>query len=116
MTRKFLERRDYRKIIKCEKNGGENVTHSSGITLFGRGLERFFFSGKRRGKEAVYSDGGRLYSAVGIGRRKKQKFEVSEARGFVKRRRTDYRGEMKRAASLRTSSMCPSHHPLSTIR
>lgn len=39
---------------------------------------------------------------------KKQKFEVSEARGFVKRKRTDYRGEMKRPASLRTSSMCPS--------
>lgn len=40
----------YPKIIKCE-NGGENVTHSSEITLFGRFVgEREI---ERRGKEAV---------------------------------------------------------------
>lgn len=35
---------------------------------------------------------------------KKQKFEVSEARGLVKRKRTDYRGEMKRRYFIETAS------------
>lgn len=79
MTRKFLERRDYRKIIKCEKNGGENVTHSSGITLFGRGLERFFFFGKEKRK------GGRSFGwrkvIFGGGNRTEKETEIRSVRG-----------------------------------
>lgn len=59
VTRKFLERRDYREIIKCEKRGrkrhafiGNNIVREGWRDL----------SGKRRGKEAVRI--GR-YSLVG---------------------------------------------------